>query len=354
MVLSNGTWNLDLFRVWLSNEVLQHIISIPLPHSNFKVDRVIWASLAFGSFFVRGAYWSLKQDSWDSMNPLWKNIWRFQGHQRVWFFLWLVYKQTLLTNHERTRHGLCHSSFCAIYGYVNEDTLHALCDCMTAKEVWKLVVPNDQQNWFFSNSFQDWISTNLNCLICLQEHGVNWASLFGIIAWRIWKNKNLYILQNISWPHMEIIKASLSWAWQFEENRPSSKSNTISPIVKNFPEERWVLLTSDGVVERNIGQISANGVIRDSNGKWILGFNHYLGNCPPFEAELWEVLDGVLVLLEKGFKRAIIQIANLEVVTVLSEEYLKDISIMILRRVQRLIRSEGQWQIRYVPIKITY
>ncbi|MFQ6666409.1 hypothetical protein Gotur_032765 [Gossypium turneri] len=46
----------------------------------------------------------------------------------------------------------------------------------------------------------------------------------------------------------------------------------------------------------------AGGVVRDQAEKWILGYNHYLGSCTPFEAELWGILDGLLILLNKGYK----------------------------------------------------
>ncbi|MBA0753391.1 hypothetical protein Gogos_022207 [Gossypium gossypioides] len=63
---------------------------------------------------------------------------------------------------------------------------------------------------------------------------------------------------------------------------------------------------------------SVGGVLRDQDGNWILGFNCYLGNCTPFDEELWGILDGLLILLNKGYKRATIQTDNLEVVKALT------------------------------------
>ncbi|MBA0550508.1 hypothetical protein Golob_021449 [Gossypium lobatum] len=58
-------------------------------------------------------------------------------------------------------------------------------------------------------------------------------------------------------------------------------------------------------------------VLRDQNGNWILGYNHYLGKCTVFEVELWGILDGILILLSKSFNKVTIQIDNLEVVRAL-------------------------------------
>ncbi|KAK5795464.1 hypothetical protein PVK06_036732 [Gossypium arboreum] len=63
-----------------------------------------------------------------------------------------------------------------------------------------------------------------------------------------------------------------------------------------------------------MGNASAGGILWDQLGNWILGFNRYLGKCSPFEAELWDILDRLLVMLNKGYRRATIQTDNLDVV----------------------------------------
>lgn len=65
MVLKDGTWNLDLFRIWLPEDVIFHILSVPPSHPSAGMDRIIWAPSTSGKFSVRGAYWALKQDTWD-------------------------------------------------------------------------------------------------------------------------------------------------------------------------------------------------------------------------------------------------------------------------------------------------
>ncbi|MBA0738015.1 hypothetical protein Gogos_011430 [Gossypium gossypioides] len=53
---------------------------------------------------------------------------------------------------------------------------------------------------------------------------------------------------------------------------------------------RWIRVKSDGAVKINTSYIAASGVLRNHNGKWILGFNHKLGKCTIFEAKLWVFL----------------------------------------------------------------
>ncbi|MFQ6643919.1 hypothetical protein Gotur_017194 [Gossypium turneri] len=54
-------------------------------------------------------------------------------------------------------------------------------------------------------------------------------------------------------------------------------------------------------------------MLRYQGGNWILGFNWYLGKCLSFEVKLWSILDGLLILLSKGYRQATIQTDNLDV-----------------------------------------
>ncbi|KAK5785424.1 hypothetical protein PVK06_040008 [Gossypium arboreum] len=107
---------------------------------------------------------------------------------------------------------------------------------------------------------------------------------------------NLFIFQNISWSAIEVVRVFISWARQFK---------------------------------LHIGR----------------GFIHYFGNCSPFEAEEQGILYGLLLLLDKGYERAIVLIDNLEVIQALSDLGLQNPCITVLRRTHRMMRADGQWKI---------
>lgn len=52
----DGSRNLDMFRVWLPEEVICRIISIPPPHPDSGSDRVICSQSSSGVFSIRSAY----------------------------------------------------------------------------------------------------------------------------------------------------------------------------------------------------------------------------------------------------------------------------------------------------------
>lgn len=80
---------------------------------------------------------------------------------------------------------------------------------------------------------------------------------------------------------------------------------------------------------RIISDASTGGVARDHGGYWILCFSHYLGKCSPFEADIF---DGLLILLDKGYKKGTIHTDNLEVVNALTMERMAGSRTTLLRR----------------------
>ncbi|MBA0591402.1 hypothetical protein Gorai_020080 [Gossypium raimondii] len=80
-----------------------------------------------------------------------------------------------------------------------------------------------------------------------------------------------------------------------------------------------------------------------------MGFSRYLGVCSPFEAKVWGILDGIVILLNKGYRRTIIQTNNLEVAHALTNLGLEDPGITVLRKTQRIMKFEGQWRINHIP-----
>ncbi|KAG8502154.1 hypothetical protein CXB51_002169 [Gossypium anomalum] len=229
--------------------------------------RILYGQLAMALQSVDGlilgylsAYWALKENSWGPKDDIWKLIWKYQGpHKR------------LFTNFERVRRGIGQSNACPQCGHDTEDIMHVPRDCLTSKEVWKLVVPPEMQ---------------------------------------------------------------ASWAQHFEIFLFGSKDRSSSSIIHHHFSHDWMHLFIDGAVVRASGNASASGVVRDRDGNWILGFTHYLGRCSHLEAELWGILDGVLILLNKGYKRVKIQTDNLEVVKALNMEDNMDSGITLIKRLK--------------------
>lgn len=70
----------------------------------------------------------------------WKSRWKvpymYKGLQCVLIFLWLAFKQQILTKEERVRRGIGHDASCLVCRNEVKDILHVLRDCLATKEIW--------------------------------------------------------------------------------------------------------------------------------------------------------------------------------------------------------------------------
>ncbi|MBA0571905.1 hypothetical protein Golob_002274 [Gossypium lobatum] len=88
--------------------------------------------------------------------------------------------------------------------------------------------------------------------------------------------------------------------------------------------------------------------MRDHNREWILGYNHYLGECSVFEAELWGIFDGLLLIHGRDIDKVIIFIDSLVVVKAIQDGQLSDLNFVLVRRIFQVLKHIGHWRLRYV------
>lgn len=69
---------------------------------------------------------------------------------------------------------------------------------------------------------------------------------------------------------------------------------------------------TDGAVKAESSLAIAGGVMCNRSGKWILGFNRYLGICLVLEARLWAIFDGLAPILNLGHDKVLINTDNME------------------------------------------
>ncbi|KAH1090250.1 hypothetical protein J1N35_017507 [Gossypium stocksii] len=133
LVNANGCWNLEMFRIWILENTINRIVSIPLPKPSSGPNRIAWMSISIGFFSVNIAYRRINEWSWDPKDASWSISWKYKGPQRAKFFIWLAFKQKLLANMKRVRLGIGNCSLCAICRHDSKDILHAIRDCSGGK-----------------------------------------------------------------------------------------------------------------------------------------------------------------------------------------------------------------------------
>ncbi|MBA0780342.1 hypothetical protein Gotri_004454 [Gossypium trilobum] len=339
LIASNSSWNLDLFRLWVPEEIIDQIVSVPPPHPSSGLNRIIWRATSTNTFSLNSAYGKVCEGTLNPNEVFWRIPWKFKCPHRTCFFIWLVLKQMLLTNIERIRRGSGSSSACGICGHVLEDMMHTLKDCLAAKGVWDKIIPKQTLSSFYSGSLLDWMATNLQNQMTSSTGGIDWSCLFGIIAWRIWKNRNMFVFQGISWSVEEIIKISFSWAKQYSSISLISKFEARSTL-PNWPmSNSWVCLNTGGSVKIDEGFAATGGCVRDHKGEWIIGFARYLGNCSVLEVEFLGILDGLNLTADRCFQKFLIQTDSIEAIEAIMEDDTRISNSTIIRRIHHMLKK---------------
>ena len=78
-------------------------------------------------------------------------------------------------------------------------------------------------------------------------------------------------------------------------NGPNKPSKVQAQVKWTKPSRGWVRLNTDGTMYGNPIKASGGGVLRCSNGDWIVRFARKLGNTSSTMAELWALKDGLTV-----------------------------------------------------------
>ncbi|MBA0681687.1 hypothetical protein Goari_023472 [Gossypium aridum] len=93
------------------------------------------------------------------------------------------------------------------------------------------------------------------------------------------------------------------------------------------PAKNCVHLTTDGFVRNEDSFFAARGFVCNHNEDCIFDFSRYLGMCMVVDAELWGILDGLKLTLQRDYGSVLIQTNNLEPVNAI-----QDVSLGILIR----------------------
>lgn len=63
MIVDDGSWNLDLFRLWIPEEIVRKIVRILPPHPSLGPDKIVWEATLTGLFSIKSVYEKIRTGS---------------------------------------------------------------------------------------------------------------------------------------------------------------------------------------------------------------------------------------------------------------------------------------------------
>ncbi|KAF7837882.1 ribonuclease H [Senna tora] len=243
----------------------------------------------------------------------WKSIWKLHVPQRVRSFMWLLMHEKLLTNVERCRRRIADSTVCDRCGGISEDIIHALRDCNKAKDIWLRLVKPSSWPEFFHLDLRDWISLNLHSNLGVFD--LSWKEVFATTCWSMWRRRNEQVFNqrdfSVTDPVFTILQQVRMASEAYRDVLSTSRSfpSRSGCLVRwSHPEEEWLKVNVDGACKSSTTErASCGGVIRDHEGRFLLGFAKNLGYCDVISAELWGIKLGLEVAWEMGARKIVIE-----------------------------------------------
>ncbi|KAL1084814.1 hypothetical protein V6Z11_D08G006800 [Gossypium hirsutum] len=145
-----------------------------------------------GQFSVSTAYKHLVAGSLESKEEHWKHLWKLRAPFRVKHFLWLLYKERVLTSFERCRRGFSDDASCPPCGHdVETNSLHGA---------------------FFRGELSFWLTNKIPNVTHVSLLNVPWEVLFAIVCWRLWKQRNAVVFQQKHSSTEDFVASCWSWA----------------------------------------------------------------------------------------------------------------------------------------------
>ncbi|OIT21644.1 putative ribonuclease h protein, partial [Nicotiana attenuata] len=152
----------------------------------------------------------------------------------------------------------------------------------------------------------------------LTPHHIPPATLIPFCLWGIClhRNQNLFNNRNAPLHYLQILNRAAEF--HFLVSPPRKNTHPTPLYIKwNPPPQNHYKLNTNGTASRNPGLNGKRGVIRSSDGNWIIGFSRNIAFCTSIQMELTTLLYGLRLSLQYGYYPLEINLDAKEVITLL-------------------------------------
>ncbi|KAE8694600.1 hypothetical protein F3Y22_tig00110777pilonHSYRG00077 [Hibiscus syriacus] len=127
-------------------------------------------------------------------------------------------------------------------------------------------------------------------------------------------------------------------------------SGNIETILSKWrkPMHGCFKLNTDGAIHIGTMEVACGGVIRDHIGAWVAGFSRSLGRCTAFQAELWNVKEGLEIAWNMVVRVLNMELDNQEVATRLNLDPQLNEPLLI-KRIRGVLCRQWKTTINYIP-----
>ncbi|CAN0873401.1 Putative ribonuclease H protein At1g65750 [Linum grandiflorum] len=232
---------------------------------------MVWGLEPTRKFTIRSAYFLLTDLQEEQPDPRWKRVWKWQGPNKIFHFLWLASHNRLLTNEERGRRHLTNQVFCSFCSDHTKSCIHILRDCRFARQFWSKIIAQVISGEELSKDESNWLDTH----VCPREE--RRTLTFGVGVWLLWRVRNKRL---------------------FEHDTESTDGSLRSPTKL----------------------AAAGGVIRTNTGRFVKAFTSNLGSCSITRDEMQAIVNGLQLVWNLDIRRIQVQSDSMTAISILAKD----------------------------------
>lgn len=257
--------------------------------------------------YVKSGYaWLLQQHRSLDGYTAWKWVWRIPSLEKCRFLVWLICHNALPTNDLRMVRGLAGSSMCQHCHSSAETVLRCLRDCFSVWRIWHTLEFVSDMG-FFTDNLRQWLLKYAN-----HEKTI----LFYATIWWLWVRRNNVVINRKLWTDSETLQLIFYTADNCKVVFTAEVQTNNSSLMVGWspPSLEVIKIKVDYSVSGASSRAGFGGLLRDSNGEWIVGFSGSVGNAPILLVELKVIHQGFILAWHKDFRNIICESDCLEVV----------------------------------------
>ncbi|GLT45320.1 hypothetical protein SLA2020_191580 [Shorea laevis] len=293
-VLQEGVMDLDIIGYHFPQDMLLEILAIPMSHSDSRVDDFSWREESNGIFSSASAYKTLTFHGMQN-DKNWSWIWKTPTLPKIQMFLWLLTHGRIKSLEYLHYLGIVDNPVCKICKGQIESLDHIFRNCPPAVDTLNRLSSEFTANHNILDFYQ-WLYLHCNNRSSSPFFNIPWAAIFCFTLWTLWNRRNHFLYQQQAMDTSKIYNLIIERVTEFwSVNNKASIAHLHRTTFFSWdpPPSSWFKLNTDGSTIGNPGYAGCGGLIRDSQGQWVVGFMRNIGHTTSLAAELWAIRDGL-------------------------------------------------------------
>nr|XP_027062765.1 uncharacterized protein LOC113689142 [Coffea arabica] len=301
--VTGGEWNAQLLSQVLQPELVQLVTAIAAPTLQGE-DRMVWMLTPTREFSIASALSLIRSQANRSLGTtcIWHRFLPFT----VSFFMLRLLSDRLPLLEQLRRFGVQGPFRCACCANPQEERLnHVFYTGEAARQVWKAFeVPDGRNSRICSARHMAiawWICPAPNRYLAFV-----YRLLPSLICWELWRARTSALMQGGRSEGGVVVDWTLSRVRDL--------------LHLQFPSLSWAHGSWGDLYADLAGLSGGGGLLRDSQGGFLLGFSCFLGITTSLHAELQALLYGVKLCVDWGYRELHLEVDSLILVQIISAE----------------------------------